>query len=104
MRTFSPTGTVDHPTAKMLTDAIPLLAAAIAKASPGIQFDNAQVTLSLADCQTYADKARAQAVADARRRAESLAHDFGGKVGAGCGSLRYCKVSARLKRRAPKGR
>jgi hypothetical protein len=82
MRTFTATATVNSPTAKMLTDAIPLLAAAIAKAPPGIQLDNAQVTLSVADCQTYMDKARAEAVRDARRRAESLAHDFGGKVGA----------------------
>jgi hypothetical protein len=82
LRTFTATGTVNAPTAKMLTDAIPLLAAAVAKAPPGIQLDNAQVTLSLADCESYVDKARAEAVRDARRRAESLAHDFGGKVGA----------------------
>ncbi len=82
LRTFTATGTVNNPTAKMLTDAIPLLAAAVAKAPPGIQLDNAQVTLSLADCESYVDKARAAAVRDARQRAESLAHDFGGKVGA----------------------
>jgi hypothetical protein len=82
MRTFTATGIVNNPTAKMLTDALPLLATAIAKAPPGIQLDNAQVTLSLADCESYVDKARAEAVRDARRRAESLAHDFGGKVGA----------------------
>lgn len=82
MRTFTATGTVNNPTAKMLVDAIPLIAAAIAKAPPGIQLDNAQVALSLADCESYVDKARAEAVRDARRRAESLAHDFGGKVGA----------------------
>jgi hypothetical protein len=47
MRTFSASGTVNNPTAKMLTDALPLLAAAIAKAPPGLQLDSAQVVLSI---------------------------------------------------------
>ena len=75
LRTFTATGTVNNPTSKMLTDAIPLLAAAVAKAPPGDSTRQRTGTLSLADCESYLDKARAAAVRDARSRAESLARD-----------------------------
>lgn len=81
MRTFSATGTVDNPTAQMLASAIPIIAAAFAK-SPGITLDNGSVTLTVANCETFIDRARSEAIHDARRRADAIARDLGVTVGA----------------------
>jgi uncharacterized protein YggE len=80
VRALSLTGVVDHPTAKMLRDAIPIVAAAFAKA-PDITLDNAMVTLTLANCSALMDRARSAAIVDARKRAETIAHDLGVHIG-----------------------
>jgi hypothetical protein len=81
MRQFTATGTVDHPTVKMLAGAIPVISAAFASA-PQFTLDNAMVRLSVENCAAYVDQVRSDAVRDARRRAEAIARDLGVRLGA----------------------
>jgi uncharacterized protein YggE len=82
MRSFTATGTVNHPTTQMLTAAIPIISAAMASAPAGLMLNSAGVSLTLTDCAAYIDRVRSAAVRDARTRAESLAHDLGVSLGA----------------------
>ena len=74
------TGTVEHPTRDMLVKGLQIMGRSFGT-SPTLNLTNGYATLLRANCQSDVERARAQAIANARLRAQRVASQLGVKLG-----------------------